>query len=180
MKTNSKPHIWPILSGFILVLSGAFFGYFLFNILLADKSHPLGLYLFLGLLTTIGIWTLSLGIFFFKRISINDKITIIYPFRFKKYTYNVSEIEMYQTHYNYGIYKDYESMHFRTFDKKIFMIMRYEFWNYKEISNHIENNSVEGEISKYHNLKPVLLLLIISIGLTIGTIGIIELIKIII
>jgi len=54
-------------------------------------------------------------------ITSNDRISIIFPFRFKRFNYNISEIEKYKVYTNSGKYKNYETLHFQTTDKNVFM-----------------------------------------------------------
>jgi hypothetical protein len=127
----------------------------------------------IGIFATIGFWVFLLMVYFVKIIiTSNDGISIIFPFRFKRYKYNIAEIEKYKVYTNNGKYKDYETLHFQTTDKKVFMIMQYEYRNYKRIRSFFESNSTPGELSNYSNLIPSLILLVIAIGMTIGLIQI--------
>ena len=137
---------------------------------------PTGLFIILGLFTTLGVWTFIIGIYYFKIILISsENISISFPFRFKKYRFNISELESHFIYNNSGRFINYESLHFQISDKRIFMISQYEFWNYKNIRDAIINYSSKGEISKYHNLSQVFILFVISLIMTFGIAGILEL-----
>ena len=178
MKIYSIPHIWPPLSGIMMILCSAFFGYIFFDSILINKPFPLGLFIVLGLFTTLGVWTFILGVYYIKLISISsDNLSILFPLRLKKYKFKLSELQTHKTYNNFGRFVNYETLHFQTSDMKIFMIMQYEFWNYKKVKELIIKNSTIGEISNYHNLKTVLLLLAISLFLTFGIAGLIEIIN---
>jgi hypothetical protein len=176
MKIKSKPHIWPILSVLLMIISSGLFTYFFFHLILFDKPIPLGVFIILGLFTTLGVWTFILAIYFFKIISISqENISISFPLRLKKYEFEISELKSYCIYKNSGYYKNYESLHFQTSDMSTFMIMQYEFWNYKKIRDVIITFSKKGEISKYHNFRQILILFTISLIITFGTAGLIEL-----
>jgi hypothetical protein len=172
MKIRSIPHIWAVVTGLIL-LFGPF--YLIFGLLSRLYSNgetiPKEGYFAVGFFVTLGFWIILMLIYFVKIITIsNDRIKIIYPFRLKSYDYNLSEIIMHKVYHNFGVRKNYETLHFQTIDNKLFMIMQFEYWNFKTIKDFVVNNTKTGEISKYHNLKVVLIVLVISIALAIGLI----------
>ena len=74
---------------------------------------------------------------------------------------------MHTIYSNFGTLQNYQTVHFQTIDDKLFMIMQFEYWNFKRLKEFIVNNSKPGEISNYHNVKAVFWGLLISIVLTI-------------
>ncbi len=174
MKTRSIPHIWAILAGLLLLGCPI---YLIFGVLsrlyIRNQRIPGEGFFSIGIFATIGFWFFLLMVYFVKIIiTSKDGISIIFPFRFKRFNYNISEIEKYKVYTNSGKYKDYETLHFQTTDKKVFMIMQYEYWNYKIIRNFFETNSTTGELSKYSNIIPSLILLAVAIVMTNGLIQI--------
>lgn len=172
MKIKSIPHIWSILAGMIIIP-----GPFYLTLGVLSKLYQTGEtvpgegYFPLGIFSTLGFWALLIGIYLVKIIIISDdRIKIIFPLRLKQYSYKLSDIVKFYYCKNPGKFKDYESFHFQTNDGKIFMISEYEYWNYKRIRSIIELNSKFDLISKYHNIRVVLLLLMISVLLTIALI----------
>jgi len=172
MKTRSIPHIWAMLAG-LMLLAGPIYLIFgvLFRLYIRNQRIPDEGFFSIGIFATIGFWFFLLVVYFVKIIiTSNDRISIIFPFRFKRFNYNISEIEKYKVYTNSGKYKNYETLHFQTTDKNVFMIMQYEYWNYEKIRNFFETNSTTGELSRYSNLITSLILLVIAIGMTIGLI----------
>jgi hypothetical protein len=173
---QSKPHIWPTISVIIMIFCCVFFAYIFFNSIFIDKPLPVGLFIILGLFSSLAVWTLILGIYFFKIITISSEhISIYFPFRCKKYKYKFSELKSHCTFSNSGRFKDYESLHFQTSDMRIFMINQYEYWNYKKIKDVITSSSENGEISKYHNGRKLLIFFALSIIFTFGAAVLLEL-----
>jgi hypothetical protein len=174
MKIRSIPHIWFILAG-LIIIPGPFYLTFgvLSKLYQTGETIPREGYFPLGIFSTLGFWALLSGIYLVKIIIIsNDRIKIIFPLRLKQYSYKLSEIVKCYRYKNPGKFKNYESFHFQTNDDNIFMISDFEYWNYKKIKSIIESNSKIDLISKYHNIRVVLILLMISVLLTIGLITI--------
>jgi hypothetical protein len=173
MKVRSIPHIWAIVSGLILLIGPASIIYGLLSQLYSlGKIIPKEDFLPLGIIITLLFWVIQMMIYFVKITEISDdNIRILFPFRLKAYNYKTSELVMHTVYLNYGRFMNYESLHFQTKDNKIFMIMQFEYWNFRKFKEFIVNNSTFGEISKFHNLKFVLIELGISIALTIGMIA---------
>ena len=168
-KTYSIPHIWAILTGLILLSGPTYLIYgVLTRLYLKNEIIPREAYFAFGVFATIGFWIVLLMIYFVKIIYISDKrIKIIFPFKLKSYDYETNQIVKYTINKNLGALKNYETLHFETADNKTYMLNQYEYWNYRKIKEYIENNSVKGEISRFHNIKNVLTGLIIAIFLTI-------------
>jgi hypothetical protein len=170
--THSIPHIWALFSGLMLILGPIFLLYgVLSKLYFHCETIPQDGFFAIGFFSTLWFWVLILVVYYVKIVSVSEeKITIFYPFRFKHLSYNFKEILKYSTHYNNGRFKDYESFHFQTIDGRVFMIMQFEYWNYSQITRFIRSHVKSGEISRYHNLKTVLIGLVISLLLTIGLI----------
>jgi len=170
MKFRSVPHVWAVVAGFIILAGPAYLIYGFFSRLYTQNQIVSEREFFaVGIMTTLAIWSFLLMIFFVKIIIISDdRIRIIYPFRVKRFDYQVSEIEKHKLYSNHGRYKDYETLHFKTKDNRVYMIMQYEYWNYQEIRNFIKCHAQAGELSRYGNLGVTLILLVIAIGLTVG------------
>jgi hypothetical protein len=168
MKIKSIPHIWPILAG-IVMLAGPFGLTIGVLIKLHNRGEiiPTEGYLPLGVFSTLGFWFLLLGIYFIKILVItNDNLKIIFPFRFRKYSYKPTDVIKYYTYENYGRFKNYESFHFQIIDGNIFMISEFEYFNYKRMKSFIESNSKSEFITKNHNGKAVLMLFLLSLLMT--------------
>lgn len=171
MKLWSVPHIMLIPSLGLLLCPFSLFYFFLpilykkCEIILSKEYFAFGIYIFLSYFIIYCI------ICFVKIIIITgNNITILFPFKFKFYKYTNSDIVSYSIYTNYGNFGKYESTHFQTKDHFIFMMSQFEYWNYNKLKEFIQNNSAVGKISKFHNLKSILVGSLISIIMTILTI----------
>jgi hypothetical protein len=132
-----------------------------------EKIPPEG-YFSMGILSTLSFLILQMAVYFVKIVVIsNDTIRLIFPLRFKKFEYPLLEIKEYKIYQNYGHWKNYESLHFRTADGRIYDISQYEYWNYKRLRNLFEKKFTTGEVSKLHKLKVVLIMFLAAVVSTV-------------
>jgi len=172
MKKISIPHIWALLAGLILLTGPIYLIYgVLSRLYIRCETISPNLYFEFGVLSTLGFWIIMLMINFVKIVIVtDDRLSLIFPFKFQRYNYKFSDLVKSSTNYNIGRLRDYETFHIQTKEGRFFMIMQYEYWNYKRIRDVIRQKTSNGEISRFHNVKPVFYGLIISILFTIGLI----------
>jgi hypothetical protein len=174
MKTKSIPHIWAIL-GSLILLAGTTYLVIGLLIRLYHKHEiipPEGYFPF-GVFSTFWYFIILAGIYFVKTVTVKENaVTLFFPFRFKKYVYPWTEISHCYCESNWGRWKNYESFHFSTSDGSTYMIMQFEYRNYKKLKSVIQSHAEEDFIEKFHNLKVVAILFLISIVLTISTISV--------
>lgn len=112
----------------------------------------------------LGLTSLIFIVKYSKRLIITDNyMQIDRIFLSRTFHYNFQDILGYDVHMNFSRYRDYESFHIKTNDNRLYMILDYEFQNYKQIKNLIQTKSNQISINKYHELRTILLILISSV-----------------
>ena len=164
---KSKPH-WVLIVLFsYLIVFGISFMIVCLK-LNAENPVPLGAWSIPIAICSSGLCFLILWIKYAKRLSIsNNSIQIDFIFRKKTFEYSFKDIIGFDKHENLGRFKDYESFHFKTSDDKTYMFVDYEFRNYKLLKEAIEANCIQVKISRYHQLKDVLITFLCSLTITI-------------
>jgi hypothetical protein len=133
----------------------------------SDEQMPIGAWILVGLIASLGISSLICVILFYKKLLVTENtLKIKYPLIGKELQYNNYDIVSCFQHLNSGKYRDYKTFHFKTSDGNIFMFSDYEFQNYKELVSLITLKSNREYINVTHNLKKLLIVFLISSLLT--------------
>jgi hypothetical protein len=169
-ETISRTHWFQyLLQPVIIILS---LGIFIFTLKInIEKSSveqmPIGSWILVGLIASVGISSLICLICFYKKLVVTENtLKIKYPLIGKEIQYNNSDVLSYFQHLNSGKYRDYKTFHFKTSDGNIFMFSDYEFQNYKKLVSLISLKSKKEYIAVTHNLKQLLIIFFISSLLT--------------
>ena len=158
MIASQKRFFSLIFPSAFLIFSLAFF-LFIFKINYSKITKlPLEGTAFFLLIISLSASISVLMIIMSKKIIIEENYIIIKLIVLQKlYEYKFNEIIGWREIISYDKFGEYKTFYIKTIDKKIHMFGSRDFKNYNEIVSKIATHSKEIEISRFYNLKLILI-----------------------